>query len=219
MRQKLLFQLPKIDQSYFEENLYKEGIASIAGVDEVGRGCLAGPVVAASVILRRECKIEGINDSKKLSPKKRDELYDVILKQSVACGIGLVDSVEIDRINILQAAIKAMEMAVESLSVKPQYLLIDGNQRIELNIPQKIIIKGDMRSISVGAASIVAKVARDRMMAELEKKYPEFKFSVHKGYGTKQHLEELLKFGPTEIHRKTFAPICKRSACFLSLLI
>ncbi|MBI2341952.1 MAG: ribonuclease HII, partial [Deltaproteobacteria bacterium] len=117
------------------------------------------------------------------------------------------DSVEIDRINILQATIKAMEMVVESLSVKPQYLLIDGNQRIELNIPQKIIIKGDMRSISVGAASIVAKVARDRMMAELEKKYPEFKFSVHKGYGTKQHLEELLKFGPSEIHRKTFAKV------------
>jgi ribonuclease HII len=207
MRQKLLFSLPKINQLYFEENLYKEGVASIAGVDEVGRGCLAGPVVAASVILRRDCKIAGINDSKKLSPKRRDELYDVILNQAVACGIGLVDSDEIDRINILQATIKAMAMAVESLSVKPQYLLIDGNQRIELNIPQKIIIKGDVRSLSVGAASIVAKVARDRMMTEFEKKYPEFKFSVHKGYGTKQHLEELEKSGPCLIHRKTFAKV------------
>lgn len=207
MRQKLLLPLPNINQNYFEDQLYSEGVPSIAGVDEVGRGCLAGPVVAASIILPRDCKIEGINDSKKLSAKKRDELYDLILDSAVAYGIGIISSSEIDKINILQASLKAMKSSVESLMVKPQYLLIDGNQAIDTNIPQKIIIKGDMRSISVSSASIIAKVTRDRMMSEFEKKYPNFKFSIHKGYGTRLHLEELKKYGPTPIHRMTFAKV------------
>jgi len=207
MKQRLLLNLPSVDQNYFETRLYAEGVSSIAGVDEVGRGCLAGPVVAASVILSRDCKIEGINDSKKLSPKKRDELYDLILKEAVGFGIGVISPKEIDDINILQATLKAMKVAVESLNVRPQHLLIDGNQRIDVNIPQKIIVKGDVRSISVGAASIVAKVTRDRMMAELEKDIPNFKFSVHKGYGTALHIKELQEHGPTNIHRMTFAKV------------
>lgn len=207
MKQKLLLNMPPVDQSYFESRLYAEGVSSIAGVDEVGRGCLAGPVVAASVILPRDCKIEGINDSKKLSPRKRDELYDVILKEAVSFGIGVISPKEIDDINILQATLKAMKVAVESLNVRPQHLLIDGNQRIDVNIPQKIIVKGDTRSISVGAASIIAKVTRDRMMAELEKDIPNFRFSVHKGYGTALHLRELKEHGPTRIHRMTFARV------------
>ncbi len=208
MKQKLLIELPEIDQTYFEMLLYNDGVSSVAGVDEVGRGCLAGPVVAASVILPKDCGIKGINDSKKLTPKKRDELFDIILASAVAYGIGVVDHAEIDKINILQASLKAMKISVESLAVKPQYLLIDGNQPIpDMKIPQKIIVKGDVRSISVGAASIVAKVTRDRMMAELENKYPNFKFSVHKGYGTGLHLSELKQHGPSPIHRMTFAGV------------
>lgn len=208
MRQKLLLELPKIDQRYFENHLFNEGISVVAGVDEVGRGCLAGPVLAASVILPSNCGIEGINDSKKLTPKERDRLFDVIIGTAVAYGIGVVEAAEIDKINILQATLKAMHISLESLEVKPQYVLIDGNQALkDCRLPQKVIIKGDSRSISVGAASIVAKVTRDRMMAELEKKYPNFKFSIHKGYGTRLHLEELAKHGPTDIHRKSFGRV------------
>jgi len=208
MKQKLLFSLPPVDQTYFETSLFNEGISVVAGVDEVGRGCLAGPVLAASVILPSGCGIQGINDSKKLSPKERDRLFDVIIGAAVAYGIGVVEAAEIDRINILQASLKAMSISLGSLEVKPQFVLIDGNQALkDCKIPQKVIVKGDSRSISVGAASIVAKVTRDRMMAELEKKYPDFRFSVHKGYGTKLHLEELATHGPTEIHRKTFGHV------------
>jgi len=208
VKQRLLIDLPEIDQNYFETQLYKEGLFKIAGVDEVGRGCLAGPVVAASVILPKNCQIKGINDSKKLSAKKRDELFDVIFENAVGYGIGVVSSEEVDKINILQASLKAMRIAVDSLAVKPDCLLIDGNQALkEYKLPQRVIVKGDMRSISVGAASIVAKVTRDRMMAEIEKKYPKFKFSIHKGYGTKLHLSELVEHGPTPIHRKTFAGV------------
>lgn len=207
MKQKLLIPLPEIDQNFFESRLYQDGISSIAGVDEVGRGCLAGPVVAASVILPKDCTIKGINDSKKVPSKKRDELYDLILKEAVAYGIGVVSSEEIDQINILQASLKAMKIAVESLALKPQYLLIDGNQPVDIAIPQRMIIKGDARSISVGAASIIAKVTRDRMMAEIEKEYPAFSFSIHKGYGTSLHLSEIKRNGPTKIHRMTFAGV------------
>lgn len=207
MKQGMLISLPKIDQTYFETGLYNEGIAAVAGVDEVGRGCLAGPVVAASIILPKDCGIKGIDDSKKVPPKKREELYELILKDAVAYGIGVVDSREIDRINILRATLKAMKIAVESLAVRPQYLLVDGSQAIEMNILQRVMVKGDARSISVGAASIVAKVTRDRMMARMEEKYPLFKFSVHKGYGTKMHLDEIAQYGPTPIHRMTFGRV------------
>jgi len=208
LKQKLLLELPKIDQRYFENDLGNKGISVVAGVDEVGRGCLAGPVLAASVILPSNCGIQGINDSKKLSPKERDRLFDIIIDKAVAYGVGVVEAAEIDRINILQATLKAMSISLESLNVKPQFVLIDGNQALkDCKIPQKVIVKGDSRSISVGAASIVAKVTRDRMMAELENKYPNFKFSIHKGYGTKLHLEELAKHGPTAIHRKSFGRV------------
>lgn len=207
MKQGVLLAVPPVNQTYFEENLYLEGISSIAGVDEVGRGCLAGPVVSASVILPKGCAIKGINDSKKLLPKERDRLFDLILAEAVAYGIGVVGSEEIDKINILQATLKSMKIAVEALSFKPQYLLIDGSHSIGVSLPQKVIVKGDARSVSVGAASIVAKVTRDRMMAECEKKFPNFSFSVHKGYGTKLHLAELAKNGPTPIHRMTFAGV------------
>jgi len=179
----------------------------IAGIDEVGRGCLAGPVVAASVILPKDCGIKDINDSKLISPKKREVLYDEIVNCAVAYSIGEVSSKEIDKINILRATMKAMKISVESLGVRPDFLLVDGNQSIDINIPQKVMIKGDMRSISVGAASIIAKVTRDRMMEGFEKKYHGFSFSVHKGYGTKLHLDEIKKIGPTPIHRLTFAGV------------
>jgi len=208
MKQTLLVELPDINQTFFEEQLYKDGVSSIAGVDEVGRGCLAGPVVAASVILPRDCRIKGINDSKKLSVKERERLFELIINDSMAFGLGVVDSAEIDRINILQATMKAMRLSIESLAVKPGYLLIDGKQALkEVTIPQKIIVKGDLRSISVGAASIVAKVIRDKMMVEMEERFPHYKFSIHKGYGTALHLKELKTNGPTPIHRKTFAGV------------
>jgi len=207
VKQGHLIELPAIDQRYFEEQLYGEGVENIAGVDEVGRGCLAGPVVAASVILPPRCDIQGINDSKLLSPKKREGLYSEITSCALAYGMGEVCSDEIDKINILEATLKAMRISVDGLKVRPGYLLVDGRQSIDIDVPQRVIVKGDMRSISVGAASIVAKVARDRMMCEFEKLYPGFSFSVHKGYGTKLHLAELKKNGPTPIHRRSFAGV------------
>lgn len=207
MKQGILISLPEIDQTYLENCLYNDGVVSIAGVDEVGRGCLAGPVLAASVILPKDCGIEGINDSKKLSPKKRDELFDKIIYGAISYGVGIVSSEEIDKINILQATLKAMKIAVECLKVKPQFLLVDGNQPLDTQIQQKLVVKGDVRSISVGAASIVAKVTRDRMMAEYDKKFPGYDFAIHKGYGTADHLAVLQKLGATAIHRKTFAGV------------
>lgn len=203
-RQRLLFELPKINQVYFESRLYKQGIKYIAGVDEVGRGALAGPVVAASVVLPKEIEIEGIDDSKRIAPKRREELYERIIAEAICYGVGIVGPSEIDKINILEATKKAMCLAVEALDPQPQHIFIDGNQPIKIGIPQTVIVKGDMRSVSVGAASIVAKVTRDRMMAEHEERYPGFSFSVHKGYGTRRHIEELHRFGATKIHRLTF---------------
>ncbi|MFH1652684.1 MAG: ribonuclease HII [Pseudomonadota bacterium] len=206
-RQLKLLNLPKIDSLLFEKELYSQGITKVAGLDEVGRGCLAGPVVAAAVILHRENKIEGIDDSKKLTPKKREFLFERIKVEAVSWAVVSVSPQDIDRMNILRASLEAMRLSLLSLDVEPEYLLIDGHEPIKSDIPQKAIKKGDARSISVGAASIVAKVTRDRMMVELEKEYPHFSFSIHKGYGTKLHLEELKKHGPTPIHRMTFAPV------------
>ncbi len=189
---------------HFETNLNLQGITKIAGVDEAGRGCLAGPVVAASVILPKECLIQGIDDSKKLTPKKRSKLFDEICRDAISYGIGVVDSVEIDKINILQASLKAMGIAVRGMDVTPEYLLIDGPFPIKTDIDQRPIKKGDSLSISIAAASILAKVTRDRMMVKYEEEFSQFKFSLHKGYGTKLHLEELRKIGPTPIHRFTF---------------
>lgn len=192
------------NNTLYEKELALRGLRFIAGVDEVGRGCLAGPVLAAAVILPFPCPIEGITDSKKLSSVKREELSILIHRSALAIGFGLVEPLEIDRINILQASLKAMLMAVESLSIKPEYVLVDGHQNIQTTIPQLAIKRGDYHSVSIGAASIIAKVKRDAMMAALEKDHPSFSFSIHKGYGTAKHLEELRLSGPTRNHRRTF---------------
>ncbi len=176
----------------------------ICGIDEVGRGPLAGPVVAAAVILPKDCNILYINDSKKLSEKKREELYDVIMEQAVSVGVGMVNQARIDEINILQATYEAMRMAIGNLSVTPDLLLNDAVTIPGVDIRQVPIIKGDAKSISIGAASIIAKVVRDRLMTAYDKIMPEYGFASNKGYGSQAHIEALKKYGPTELHRKTF---------------
>lgn len=185
-------------------DLEKAGGGIIAGVDEAGRGPLAGPVFTAAVILPEDCIIEGINDSKKLSEKKRDMLFDIIKEKALAYAVCSVDEKRIDDINILQATFEGMRNAVNSLSIKPDYVLIDGNKSPGLDIPNEPVIKGDSKSMSVAAASILAKVSRDRFIIEMAEKYPEYGFDKHKGYGTKAHYEAIEKYGICEIHRKTF---------------
>ncbi len=192
----------------FENELYESGIKYIAGIDEVGRGPLVGPVVTAAVILPRDFYDERINDSKKLTEKKRELLYDVIMENAVSVGIGISSEDVIDEINILEATKKAMIEAVNNLSVKPEHLLIDA-VKLNIDIPQTSIIKGDAKSESIAAASIIAKVTRDRMMVELDKKHPEYDFKHNKGYGTKKHIEAIEKYGILKEHRKTFAPCNK----------
>lgn len=188
-----------------EQQLKNKGFNLVAGVDEAGRGPLAGPVCAAAVILPLDCEIDGLNDSKKLSEKKREALFDVIIEKAVAYGIQLVDHKTIDEINILNATMLAMTNAVNNLKTKPDFVIIDGNRLpSQLEIPAKAVVKGDAKSMSIAAASILAKVTRDRLMLELADKYPEYEFTRHKGYGTKLHQEKLREFGPCEIHRKTF---------------
>lgn len=190
----------------FETELYSNGINFIAGIDEVGRGPLVGPVVTAAVILPKDFYDERINDSKKLTEKKRELLYDVIMENALSVGIGMSSPEVIDEINILNATKKAMIEAINNLSVKPEHLLIDA-VKLDIDIPQTSIIKGDAKSESIAAASIIAKVTRDRMMVELDKKYPMYDFKHNKGYGTKKHIEALYKYGPIEEHRKSFAPV------------
>ena len=187
----------------YERRIWKIGKLP-AGVDEAGRGPLAGPVVAAAVILPKECEINGLNDSKKLSSQKREFLFDQIIRLSVSIGVGIVEPGEIDRINILRAALLAMEIAVKKLNPKPDFLLIDGNIRTSLLIPQQAVIGGDSICNSIAAASIIAKVARDLIMDDYHNIHPEYNFKKHKGYPTKEHFEALRKFGPCSIHRKTF---------------
>lgn len=176
----------------------------ICGIDEAGRGPLAGPVAAAAVILPKDCEILYLNDSKKLSPKRREELYDEILEKAVAAGIGLAEASRIDEINILQATYEAMRLAVGKLGIVPEVLLNDAVTIPELDLEQVPIIKGDARSVSIAAASILAKVTRDRLMAEYDSMYPQYGFAVHKGYGTAAHIEALKTYGPCPIHRNTF---------------
>ena len=188
-------------------SVYEEQYAScsyICGIDEVGRGPLAGPVVAGAVILPKDHTILYLNDSKKLSEKKRELLYDEIMEHAVATGIGMVGPARIDEINILQATYEAMRMAIENLQVKPDVLLNDAVTIPEVEIPQVPIIKGDAKSISIAAASIIAKVTRDRLMKEYDQVIPGYDFAGNKGYGTKAHLEGLRRLGPTPIHRRTF---------------
>ena len=189
----------------FENELYESGIKYIAGIDEVGRGPLVGPVVTAAVILPRDFYDERINDSKKLTEKKRELLYDVIMENAISVGIGISSEDVIDEINILNATKRAMLEAVNNLSVKPEHLLIDA-VKLNADIPQTSIIKGDAKSESIAAASIIAKVTRDRMMIELDKIHPEYDFKHNKGYGTKKHIEAIRKYGIIKEHRKTFAP-------------
>lgn len=187
-----------------EDSLFDQGIGVICGVDEAGRGPLAGPVYAAAVILPRDLEIPGLTDSKKLSDKKRRELFPIIQEQAVAFGIGVASEKEIDEINILQATFLAMKRALEKLSVRPDLALIDGNRETDFGVPAKTVVKGDSLSASIAAASILAKVSRDNYMMELAQKYPQYGFDVHKGYGTKAHYQALREFGPSEVHRMTF---------------
>ena len=195
-----------IEMQYYERLAYKEGASFIAGVDEVGRGPLAGPVVAAAVILPKNIEDLGFDDSKKLSASKREEIYRLIQEKAIAIGIGIVDADIIDQVNIYQASRLAMQQAVSELKIQPNYLLIDA-MKIDVNTPQIGIIKGDAKSISIAAASIVAKQVRDQMMQEFDELYPGYDFSNNAGYGTPKHLEGLKTKGICPIHRKTFAPI------------
>lgn len=188
----------------YEDKALSEGYNIVCGVDEAGRGPLAGPVYAAAVILPKGYVIDGVNDSKKLTEKKRELLFDVIQNEAVACSIGIADEKEIDEINILQATFLAMRRAVEGLSVKADIALIDGNKKPGLDITEWDIVKGDAKSASIAAASIIAKVSRDRYMLEMAEKYPEYHFEKHKGYGTKLHYEMIEKYGISPIHRKSF---------------
>lgn len=189
----------------FEQRAWDEGFTHVCGVDEAGRGPLAGPVCAAAVILPPNAEIDGLNDSKKLTAKRREALYDVILSQAVAYGIAMVDEKTIDEINILQATFLAMRQAVEQLSVTPELALVDGNREPDFgSIPVKTIIKGDSLSANIAAASILAKVTRDRFMMEQDQIYPQYGFAVHKGYGTQAHYAALRTYGACPIHRKCF---------------
>ena len=190
---------------YSIENEYREkGFNIICGVDEAGRGPLAGPVYAAAVILPSDCVIEGLNDSKKLTEKKREALFDEIKEKALAYGIASADEKEIDEINILNATFLAMKRAIASLSVRPDLALIDGNQKPHTDIEEVTVIKGDAKSMSIAAASVLAKVSRDRFMLEMAEKYPQYEFARHKGYGTKLHYEKIAKYGVCDIHRRTF---------------
>lgn len=194
----------QIDWLKFENEAYENGYTCVCGVDEAGRGPLAGPVFAAAVVLGRGQIIEGVNDSKKLSEKKREALFDKIKEEVLCCSIASVDEKTIDEINILNATFLAMKKAVEGLEIQPDYAMIDGNKTPDLSIDCESVVKGDANSVSIAAASILAKVSRDRYMLEMAKKYPEYQFEKHKGYGTKLHYQMLDEYGPSEIHRQTF---------------
>ena len=195
-----------IDNLKYEKELYKNGITLIAGVDEVGRGPLVGPVVAAAVILPKRYKLDGLTDSKKLSEKKRNEFYDIIKQDAISIGIGIIDEKIIDEVNIYEATKLAMYDAINKLNIKPEHILIDA-MKLDLNIPSTSIIKGDLLSHSIAAASVIAKVTRDSLMYELDKKYPMYGFSTHKGYPTKKHIEALKEYGLIEGYRKTYKPV------------
>ena len=190
-----------------EEGLYSKGIKLVCGVDEAGRGPLCGPVVAAAVILKPDSKIEGVNDSKKLSEKKREQVYEAIMQNALAVGVGISDVDVIESVNILNATKLAMKEAISKLKVQPEYVLIDGNQMIDITIPGETVVHGDAISESIAAASIIAKVTRDRMLIEWDKEYPEYGFAKHKGYGTKEHLEAIKKYGVINSHRRSFKPV------------
>jgi len=191
----------------FEEAAHAQGYRRIAGLDEVGRGTLAGPVVAAAVLFEPKTAITGIRDSKQLSFQQRDNLYPIIFQAAAAIAVGVVEAAVIDQINILQATRLAMQKAIEQLAIHPDYLLLDAIT-LPLPIPQRSIIKGDQLSVSIAAASIVAKVTRDRLMSRYHEEYPQYNFLAHKGYGTLEHRKQIRKHGPCRIHRRTFHGVC-----------
>ena len=197
----------KIEDNYkYEKELMKNGIKLIGGVDEVGRGPLVGPVVAACVILPDKFELDGLTDSKKLSEKKREIFYDKIIKQALSIGIGIIDEKKIDEVNIYEATKLAMKKAIANCDLKPEHILIDA-MPLELDIPTTSIIKGDLKSITISAASVIAKVTRDRMLIELDKKYPMYDFKNNKGYPTKKHLDAIDKYGIIEEHRQSYSPV------------
>jgi ribonuclease HII len=202
-----LFSAEPLDTLKFERSANSYGFTHVAGIDEAGRGPLAGPVMAAAVILPVGLSINGVDDSKKLSPDKREKLFEIIMAGALSVGIGIVSPAEIDRINILQATRSAMLAAVQLLSPQPDYLLIDGISTIDGTIPQKTIIKGDSLSLSIASASIIAKVTRDRLMIEMDSMYPGYGFAGHKGYGSAAHMAAIRRLGPSPIHRLTFGGV------------
>lgn len=191
----------------YENELYEKGITLIAGVDEAGRGPLVGPVVAGAVILPKNYKLEGLNDSKKLTEKKREEYFEILKRDAISIGVGIVTPKEIDEINILEASRKAMYEAINNLSVKPEFILSDAMKLDDIEIPSLPIIHGDALSLSIAAGSVVAKVTRDHIMYEMDKKYPELKLAKHKGYPTKEHLELMDKYGINEEYRMSYKPV------------
>ena len=198
-------EIERLDNMRVYENCaYEKGYNYVCGVDEAGRGPLCGPVVAAAVILPKDMHLEGVNDSKKLTEKKREKLYDDIMENAVAVGIGMSDIDVIEELNILGATKQAMKEAISNLSVKADYVLIDGNQDINIDIDRQTVVSGDAKSESIAAASIIAKVTRDRMLRQYDKVYPEYGFAKHKGYGTKAHIEAIKEYGLTPIHRPSF---------------
>lgn len=194
----------KLDPWSFEKKSVEKGFSRVAGIDEAGRGPLAGPVVSAAVILPSSFPVSDIKDSKKLTPGKRADLYEKIYKHAISIGIGIVDSIEIDRINILKASLMSMAMSVDNLNPQPDYLLVDGKFKIPSVLPQEPVVRGDSLSISIAAASIVAKVTRDRLMEIYHLYYPQFGFPQHKGYPTRAHKKAISKFGCCPIHRRSF---------------
>lgn len=198
----------------FEKDCYRQGFHCVAGLDEAGRGPLAGPVVASAVILPVDVPISGLDDSKKLTPKERSILYPVIFEKAMSVGVGLVNHDVIDEINILQATILAMRKALQNLCVSPDFLLVDALTLPLTEIPQKALIKGDRRSLSIAAASIVAKVTRDRLMQDYHRQFPKYGFLSHKGYPTPEHLKRIREYGPCAIHRKTFRGVEQLSIPF-----
>lgn len=203
MKEKELERLTKLKE--IEKDLYEKGFNNICGIDEAGRGPLAGPVVVGIAIMPKDSMIEGVNDSKKVSEKKREKLYDQITQEAIAWNVGMADQNEIDEINILNATKLALTRAIEGLKVKPDLILVDALTNIDTKgIPYKSIIKGDAKEYSIAAASILAKVTRDRMMREYDEIYPQYGFSGHKGYGTAKHIAAIKEYGPCILHRKTF---------------
>ena len=196
--------MSNINMWEIEDGFYADGVQVICGVDEAGRGPLAGPVCAAAVILPPHLEIPGLTDSKKLTDKKRRELFPVIKEQAIAYGIGMASEQEIDEINILQATFLAMQRALDQLHVKPDLALIDGNREKDFGLPVKTVVKGDSLSMNIAAASILAKVTRDDLMVQLAQTYPQYGFEIHKGYGTKAHYAALAEHGPSPIHRMSF---------------